>query len=76
MVTMGFDRQRAAVALGECSGNLQQAIHELLSEPVPTKAHGVATGQSEQATAKASHPQQSNGVKRRKISDFFAQRKK
>jgi hypothetical protein len=76
MVTMGFDRQRAAVALDECSGNVQQAIHELLSEPVPTKAHGVATEQAEQATAKDSHPQQSNGVKRRKISDFFAQRKK
>jgi len=79
IVSMGFDRKRAEATLEKCHGHMERAIHELLSES--TCSTNSATN-AKRATAKdspkaiQSSRTTTSAVKKRKISDFFGQRKK
>lgn len=83
IVSMGFDRKRAEIVLEECHGNMEQAIHKILSETTtssnvtssPTNENRafVAKDKGNKTQPATAPPTDS---KKRKISDFFAQRKK
>ena len=77
IVCMGFDRIRAETALEKCNGNIQHAIDELLSSKIPTSTGAIHTKNHDQGAVHSSqlpHATAGSG-KKRKISDFFAQRK-
>ena len=89
IVSMGFDRKRAEVVLQECHGDMERAIHKILSEPTtssssstsPTNGNRDVKVKDNRKTQPANNAPPTGGdhhhdVKKRKISDFFAQRKK
>ncbi len=84
LVSMGFDRHQAQAVLKQCQGNLERAINEILSESSPM----LSTHQQEPQGTSSSISKNSNGnnksqslpattsvSKKRKISDFFGQKK-
>jgi DNA cross-link repair 1A protein len=76
IVSMGFARHRAEAVLEKCNGNMQQTIHEILSEKIQTSGDGIQTKYQKQGIDKKAQPPHSAAIKKRKISDFFAQKKK
>ena len=76
IVSMGFDRQRAEVFLDKCNGNMQLAVHEILSENIQMRRDQIPIQHQKQSVdQKAQSQHHSTTVKKRKISDFFVQRK-
>ena len=77
LVSMGFDRQQAQAVLEQCQGNMERAINEILSgsSTIPS------TNQEQEHSSKVNKSQTppvptETVVKKRKISDFFGQKKK
>lgn len=81
IVSMGFDRKRAECVLEKWQGNLERAIHEILSESTSSNCSGATSEKRANAKdrmgkkALSSHATSAT-VKKRKISDFFGQRKR
>lgn len=76
IVSMGFGRNLAEAVLQKCNGNMQHAIHEILSEKTQTSGDGIPTNYQKQGILINAKPHHPTAVKKRKISEFFAQKKK
>lgn len=81
IVSMGFDRKRAEIVLEECHGDMERAIHKILSETTANSSSSTSpingnrdVKDKDKKTQPANAP--NDHMKKRKISDFFAQRKK
>mmetsp|Transcript_11298 Transcript_11298/g.23926 ORF Transcript_11298/g.23926 Transcript_11298/m.23926 type:complete len:184 (-) Transcript_11298:70-621(-) len=76
IVSMGFDRQRAEVVLEKFKGNMQETIDEILSENIQKGTDSNHVTLKKQITGTKTWSPQVALVKKRKISDFFVQKKK
>ena len=79
IVSMGFDRYRAQKVLEKCHGNMERAIHEILLPENNIPTNGGDSPPTIQHQGIDTKPESSHAtsitIKKRKISDFFGQRK-
>lgn len=76
IVSMGFERQRAAVFIKQCNGNMQQAIDEILSKNVPASGGTNPTKHQNQVIDTKLQLPHPTAIRKRKISEFFVPKRK